>query len=66
MICNGNLAGLVAVTGSCDLIELWAAFLIGVIGGVTYMAFARLMHKLHIDDPVEAFPIHGGCGFVGA
>lgn len=66
MICNGNLAGLVAVTGSCDLIELWAAFVIGILGGATYIGFAILMHKLQIDDPVDAFPIHGGCGLVGA
>ena len=45
MICNGNLAGLVAVTGSCDGIELWAAFVIGILGGLTYWGFGMLMHK---------------------
>ncbi|CAD8172509.1 unnamed protein product [Paramecium octaurelia] len=66
MICNGNLAGLVAVTGSCDGIELWAAFVIGILGGLTYWGFGILMHKFKVDDPVDAFPIHGGCGLIGA
>lgn len=66
MICNGNLAGLVAVTGSCDGIELWAAVVIGILGGLAYVGCAGLLHKLQIDDPVDAFPIHGACGFIGA
>jgi Amt family ammonium transporter len=37
MLCNGNLAGLVAVTGPCDNIEAWAAILTGTIGGFGYV-----------------------------
>lgn len=58
MLSNGNLAGLVAVTGSCNNIESWAAFLIGILGGFTYLFIAKVLHILKIDDPVDAIPIH--------
>lgn len=66
MICNGNLAGLVAVTGSCDLVELWAAVVIGILGGLAYIGCVKVIHWLKIDDPVDVFAIHGACGFIGA
>jgi ammonium transporter, Amt family len=66
MLCNGNLAGLVAVTGACNNIECWAAFTIGIIGGFTYLMIARVLYALKVDDPVDAIPIHLGCGILGA
>uniref|UniRef100_A0A7S1T8N8 Ammonium transporter n=1 Tax=Compsopogon caeruleus TaxID=31354 RepID=A0A7S1T8N8_9RHOD len=62
---NGTLAGLVAVTASCAWIEPWAAIVIGIIGAIVYMVAAWLLLKLKIDDPLEAFPIHGACGLWG-
>jgi Amt family ammonium transporter len=58
MLCNGNLAGLVAITGPCDNVEGWAAFIIGTMGGFVYVFINRLLVKLEIDDPVDAVPIH--------
>ena len=66
MMCNGNLAGLVAITGSADVVELWASFVIGILGGFAYIGVAKLLHALKVDDPVDAVPIHGGCGLLGA
>lgn len=66
MLCNGNLAGLVSITGSCDNVEPWAAFIIGTIGGCVYILINKLLLKLEIDDPVDAVPIHLGCGLFGA
>ncbi len=57
-VCNGVLAGLVAVTASCDVIEPWAACVIGVIAGILYSCFSRLLIVLNIDDPVEAASVH--------
>src|SRR6266516_4872502 len=34
MMCNGMLAGLVAITCPCAFVAPWAAFLIGAIAGV--------------------------------
>ena len=62
---NGILAGLVCVTASCDCIESWAAVLTGIIGSLTYCLSCLAMNKLKIDDPLEAFQVHGCCGIMG-
>jgi len=55
---NGSLAGLVAITGSCGLVEPWAALLIGLVAGVLYLLASNLLVKFCIDDAVDAIPVH--------
>jgi ammonium transporter, Amt family len=62
---NGILAGLVSITASCAFVDGWAAIVIGMIGACVYICAAMLLLPLKIDDPLEAFPIHGGCGLWG-
>jgi Amt family ammonium transporter len=62
---NGILAGLVSVTAACAVVEPWGAFIIGFVGAFVFMGLAKLLKFLHIDDPLDAFPIHGGCGMWG-
>lgn len=62
---NGILAGLVAVTGVCDRVEPWGAFIIGLISAFVYCSSCRLLRVLNIDDPIEASPVHGFTGFWG-
>ena len=64
-ICNGNLAGLVCITGGASTVSSWAALLIGLIGGCTYFSVASLLAKLKIDDPVGAIAVHGANGLWG-
>ena len=64
-ICNGILAGTVAITSPCNNIESWAAFLIGVIAAFLYTFYSWLLRKLHIDDTIDASPVHAGCGSWG-
>jgi ammonium transporter, Amt family len=64
-VCGGFLSGVVGVTGCCDSIEAWAAIIIGIISALVYIGFCKLLDKLHIDDPVEASPIHMGAGLWG-
>jgi len=65
MAMNGALAGLVAITAPCAFVDPWAAILIGGIGGYLVVRGVELLDKLHIDDPVGAFPVHGLCGIWG-
>lgn len=62
---NGILAGLVSITACCAFVDGWAAIVIGAIGAVVYVAAAMALLAAKIDDPLEAFPIHGACGFWG-
>lgn len=62
---NGLLAGCVAVTAPCAWIEPWAAFVIGIVGSLIYSLACKLMIKLQIDDPIDAFQVHGACGAWG-
>lgn len=57
-LCNGILCGLVAVTGCCDQVENWAAVVIGIIGAGAYILGCVVIEKFHVDDAVEASPIH--------
>jgi Amt family ammonium transporter len=63
---NGILAGLVSITSSCFCVEPWAACVIGIIGVLVYKLASMLLVKLRIDDPLDAAPVHGFCGFWGA
>jgi Amt family ammonium transporter len=62
---NGILAGLVCITASCDCVESWAAVLIGIIGSTTYSLGCRGLKAAKIDDPLEAFQVHGCAGTMG-
>ncbi|PNW78351.1 hypothetical protein CHLRE_09g400750v5 [Chlamydomonas reinhardtii] len=63
--CIGALAGLVAVTSGCSVIEPWAAIICGAISALFYEAGEQLLEKLKVDDPVSAFPLHAMCGVWG-
>jgi Amt family ammonium transporter len=65
LLCNGLLSGAVAVTAACKNVYPYAAFIIGIIAGFVYYFYQWLIHKLHIDDPLHAGPIHLGTGSWG-
>ena len=66
MICNGMLAGLVAITAPCAFVSAGAAVLIGAIAGVlVVLATVFVEQKLKIDDPVGAIAVHGVNGAWG-
>merc|ERR1712100_490530 len=62
---NCILGGLVAITASCSIVQPWAAFLIGTVAAWIYICGRMLLGFAHIDDPVDAFPVHGMCGVWG-
>ena len=65
MMCNGMLAGLVAITAPCAFVAPWAAFLIGAIAGVLVVWSVFFWEKIGIDDPVGAISVHGVNGLWG-
>lgn len=62
---NGVLAGLAAISASCAVVNLWGAFVIGLIAAPVYLGAAKSLVFLGIDDVVGAFPVHGACGAWG-
>ena len=65
LMINGVVAGLVAVTAACSLVEPPIAFVIGVIGSGVMMWVSMILHRCRIDDAVGAVPVHLGAGIWG-
>ena len=59
MCLNASLAGLVAITAGCDVVDAFGSIIIGAVSGVLVVFGVWLLdHKLHIDDPVGAVAVH--------
>jgi len=65
MLCNGMLAGLVAITAPCAFVSSWAAGLIGIIAGVLVVEAVFFWDRVGVDDPVGAISVHGVNGLWG-
>ena len=62
---GGTLAGLVAVTAGADVLDPWAALVIGVCAGFSFGMAAMALRRRQIDDALLAFPVHGVGGAIG-
>ena len=59
MCLNASLAGLVAITASCDVTDVTGSLVIGAVAGILVVFGVWLLdYKLHIDDPVGAVAVH--------
>lgn len=66
MCLNASLAGLVAITASCDVTDCAGAIVIGIVAGLLVPFVVWLMdYKLKIDDPVGAVAVHMANGIWG-
>jgi len=65
MMCNGMLAGLVAITASCAFVDPWAAVVIGAVAGTLVVFSVFFLERLGVDDPVGAISVHGANGLWG-
>ncbi len=66
MSLNASLAGLVAITASCDVVDTTGAAVIGTVSGFLVVIVVELLDKkLHIDDPVGAVAVHMANGIWG-
>lgn len=59
MCLNASLAGLVAVTAGCDVVDAAGSAVIGAVAGILVVFGVWLLDNvLHIDDPVGAVAVH--------
>jgi Amt family ammonium transporter len=65
MLCNGMLAGLVAITAPCAFVDSWAACVIGAVAGVVVVISVNFFDRVGVDDPVGAVSFHGVNGLWG-
>lgn len=66
MTLNGSLAGLVAITAGCAVVDLVGAAIIGIVAGILVVVVVEFLDlKLHIDDPVGAVGVHCANGIWG-
>jgi Amt family ammonium transporter len=66
MLCNGMLAGMVAITAPCAFVTAPAAIFIGLVAGMLVVVSALFIETtLKVDDPVGASSVHGVCGAWG-
>jgi len=45
--------------------EPWEGIVVGMLGGLVYSVMCLVFEKLHLDDALEAFQLHGGAGTTG-
>ena len=59
MCLNASLAGLVAVTAGCDVVDALGSCLIGAVAGILVVVAVEFIDiKLKVDDPVGAVAVH--------
>ena len=59
MCLNASLAGLVAITAPCDVVDALGASIIGIVAGLLVcFGVWFLDYRLHVDDPVGAVSVH--------
>ena len=65
MMCNGMLAGLVAITCPCAFVSAAGASILGAVAGILVVEAVFLFDRLGIDDCVGAISVHGVNGAWG-
>ncbi len=59
MCLNASLAGLVAITAPCDVVDATGSIIIGVVAGLLVVFGVWFCDNVvHIDDPVGAVAVH--------
>ena len=63
---NGALAGLVAITAGCDMVDPYGAAIIGIVAGILCVFSVEFFDNVaKIDDPVGAVSVHCANGAWG-
>ncbi len=54
--------GMVSACSGCDLLEPWAALIVGAGAGLIYLLVSFLVERARIDDPLNA--VAGNCSAI--
>ena len=66
-IVTGMVAGLATVTPASGFIGVPGGLILGLVGGLgCYLAVDLIRGKLHIDDSLDVFAVHGVGGIIGS
>ena len=65
MLINGSLAGLVAITANCNVVNTGESVIIGSIGAAVTILVSYRLRRWRIDDAVDAIAVHAGAGVWG-
>jgi Amt family ammonium transporter len=65
MMCNGMLAGLVAITCPCAFVSAFGASALGLVAGILVVESVFFFDRIGIDDCVGAISVHGVNGAWG-
>ena len=65
MCINATLTGMVAMCAGCNVVEEWAAMVIGAVAGGVFFGWSELLFLAKIDDPLDAVAVHLGGGLWG-
>ena len=53
---------MVATCSGCNVFASWASFIVGILGGISYIVWHFGMLRLKFDDPLDAVAVHAGGG----
>lgn len=62
---TGAVAGLVAITPAAGYVSLTGAIVIGILSGVVCYLAVALKNRLHLDDALDVWGVHGIGGVLG-
>jgi Amt family ammonium transporter len=62
---TGSIAGLATITPCAGFVPLWASPLIGIAAGIVCYLAVMLKNKMHWDDALDVWGVHGVGGVLG-
>ncbi|XP_078334916.1 putative ammonium transporter 1 isoform X1 [Crassostrea virginica] len=62
---NGALTGMVSICAGCNVLEPYAACVVGLIAAIVFRTYSVLLVRLGVDDPLDAVAVHFGGGSWG-
>jgi len=62
---TGSIAGLATITPCAGFVPVWASPIIGVIAGLVCYLAVQFKNKMHWDDALDVWGVHGVGGVIG-